>query len=163
MTDAKPSKSARKRKQIELQQLGEQLIELGDAELATFALDERLHEAIRSARSMRSHGALRRQKQLIGKLMRDIDPTPIHAALAALRSDELRQKRVFAQAEKWRDRIIREGSDAIDAFEKETGQQDSGLAELVAELDVAVSDRAEKTLRRQIFRRVHEILVKITR
>jgi len=32
---------------------------------------------------------------------------------------------------------------------------------LLAELDVAFSERAEKTIRRKIFRRIHEILVKL--
>ena len=55
MTDPKPSKSARKRLQLELQDLGEQLIDLSDAELATFALEERIVDAIRAARAIRSH------------------------------------------------------------------------------------------------------------
>ena len=163
MTDSKPSKSARKRLQLELQNLGEQLIDLSDAELATFALDDRIVEAIRAARSIRSHGALRRQKQLIGKLMRELDPEPLRAGLAALRADDLATKRVFARAEKWRDRLVRDGSSALAAFEQETGAADPTLADLLAEYEVAFSDRAEKTLSRKIFRRVHEILVKITR
>jgi hypothetical protein len=51
----------------------------------------------------------------------------------------------------------------VAAFEAETGQQDAGLAGLLADYEVAISDRAEKTLRREIFRRVHEILVRIAR
>lgn len=161
MTATKPSKSALKRRQLALQKLGEELIDLGDAELASFSLDERIVDAIRAARSMRSHGALRRQKQLIGKLMRELDPEPIRAGLAALRADDLAARRVFANAERWRDRLLREGADAAAAFEAETGQQESGLAGLLAEHAAATSDRAEKTLRREIFRRVHRILVKI--
>jgi ribosome-associated protein len=163
VTDSKPSKSARKRVQLELQALGEQLIGLSDTELASFALDERTVDAIRAARSIRSHGALRRQKQLIGKLMRDLDPAPIRAGLTALRADDLAAKRVFARAEKWRDRLLREGVTALLAFEQETGAPAPDLADLLAAYDVAISDRAETTLRRQIFRRVHEILVKIVR
>ncbi|MDJ0813199.1 MAG: ribosome biogenesis factor YjgA [Woeseiaceae bacterium] len=163
MTDPKPSKSARKRQQIQLQKLGEELIDLSDSDLESFGLDQRIVDAVRAARSIRSHGALRRQKQLIGKLMRDLDPEPIRAGLAALRADDLAAKRVFANAEQWRDRLLREGAAAVAAFEQETGQPESGLARLLADNEVAISDRAEKTLRREIFRRVHEILVKIAR
>ena len=163
MTDAKPSKSARKRAQLELQDLGEQLIDLSDSELESFSLGERITDAVRAARSMRSHGALRRQKQLIGKLMRDLDPEPIRAGLTALRADDLAAKRLFARAEKWRDRLLRDGSAAVEAFEQETGTRDASLVALLAEQQVAISDRAQKTLRRKIFRRVHEILVKIAR
>ena len=161
MTDSKPSKSARKREQQALQSLGEQLISLGDAELASLALDERLEDAVKNARGMKAHGALRRQKQLIGKLMRDLDPEQIRSALVELRADDARDKQIFARAEKWRDRLIREGSGALDAFAAETGSPDPGLRSLLAELDVAFSERDEKTVRRKIFRRIHEILGKI--
>ena len=161
MTDSKPSKSARKREQQALQSLGEQLISLGDAELASLALDERLEDAVKNARGMKAHGALRRQKQLIGKLMRDLDPEQIRSALVELRADDARDKQIFARAEKWRDRLIREGSGALDAFAAETGSPDPGLRSLLAELDVAFSEKDEKTVRRKIFRRIHEILGKI--
>ena len=161
MTESKPSKSARKREQQELQSLGEQLISLGDAELASLALDERLCDAVKNARSMKAHGALRRQKQLIGKLMRDLDPEQIRSALVELRADDARDKQIFARAEKWRDRLIREGVGALDAFAAETGSPDPGLRSLLAELDVAFTEKDEKTVRRKIFRRIHEILGKI--
>jgi len=161
VTDSKPSKSARKREQQALQSLGEQLISLGDAELASLALDERLEDAVKNARGMKAHGALRRQKQLIGKLMRDLDPEQIRSALVELRADDARDKQIFARAEKWRDRLIREGSGALDAFAAETGSPDPGLRSLLAELDVAFSEKDEKTVRRKIFRRIHEILGKI--
>ena len=161
MTDSKPSKSARKREQLELQTLGEQLIALNDAELAALALEERLCDAVKNARGMNAHGALRRQKKLIGKLMRDLDPEQIRLALVALHADDTRDKKLFARAEKWRDRIVREGAEALDAFTSETGTPDPGLQALLAELDVAYSEKDEKTVRRKIFRRIHEILGKI--
>lgn len=150
-----------KREQLDRQALGEQLIVLSDNELSTFELEERLVDAIRAARTIKSYGALRRQKQLIGKLMRDIDPEPIRAQLDALRADDARMKRIFASAERWRDRIVREGTEGLAAFEAETGQPDTTLRRLVAGLEVAISDRAETTARRNIFRRVHEILGRI--
>ena len=42
-----------------------------------------LEEAIRAARRINSRGGGARQRQYIGKLMRDVDPEPIRAALAA--------------------------------------------------------------------------------
>jgi ribosome-associated protein len=158
VTDSKPSKSARKRAQQELQALGEQLISLNDTELSAFNLDERLCDAVRQARTITSHGALRRQKQLIGKLMRELDPEPIRAELAKVRADEVREKKVFARAEKWRDRLVRERSAALDAFIAETGDDDADLRSLLAELEVAFSERDEKTVKRRIFRRVHDLL-----
>ena len=161
MTDSKPSKSERKRRQLELQELGEQLIALNDSELRSLSLEERLETAIRNATKITSRGALRRQKQLIGKLMRDLDPAPIRSALALLRVDEIRDKRLFAKAEGWRDRVVRDRAAALDEFAAATGTDDAELRSLLAELEVAFSERAEKTVLRKIFRRIHEILVKI--
>jgi len=163
VTDSKPSKSARKRQQLELQELGEQLIALNGDELSSLSLDERVETAIRNAGKIKPHGALRRQKQLIGKLMRDVDPAPVRAALAAMRADEVYEKRLFAKAEKWRDRVIKDGAAALDEFATTTGTDELELRSLLAELDVAFSERAEKTVRRKIFRRIHEILVKLPR
>ena len=85
MTDSKPSKSARKREYLALQKLGEELILLRESDLQGIALDEELLEAVVAARQIKSHGALRRQKQYIGKIMRQVDPEPIRAALDRLR------------------------------------------------------------------------------
>ena len=85
MTELKPSKSALKREYIALQKLGEELISLKESDLKGLPLDDNLHEAIMEARQIKAHGALRRQKQYIGKLMRHIDPEPLRAAVAKLR------------------------------------------------------------------------------
>jgi ribosome-associated protein len=83
--DERPSKSARKRAAHAAQALGERLIALKDADLVRLQLPEDLLEAVRAARRIRARGGLARQKQYIGKLMRDLDPVPIAAALDALR------------------------------------------------------------------------------
>lgn len=81
MDDTKPSKSAKKREYIALQKLGEQLVSLRTSDLASVPMSDPLREAILEARQITSNGALRRQKQYIGKLMRQEDPEPIRAAL----------------------------------------------------------------------------------
>ena len=85
MDDLKPSKSAKKREYIALQKLGEELITLKQSELDSLPLDDGLLEAILEAQQMKAHGALRRQKQYIGKLMRHIDPEPLRIEMAKLR------------------------------------------------------------------------------
>jgi len=158
VTDSKPSKSERKRAEAERQQLGEALIGLQDELLASLSLDELLYEAIHDARRMKSHEAQRRQRQFIGKLMRNMDPEPIVALLARLKADDRRQKRVFADAERWRDRLVNQGRQALQAFNAETGQSGADLDALLAELERAGSDREETTIRRKLFRCVHETL-----
>jgi ribosome-associated protein len=79
-----PSKSSRKREAHALQKLGEQLISLREADFKSLPLPETLVDAIREARRLTSRPALARQRQYIGKLMRDVDIEPLEAALAAL-------------------------------------------------------------------------------
>lgn len=85
MTELKPSKSARKREYLAAQKLGEELITLKPSELDQLPLDEDLLQAVVEARQIKAHGALRRQKQYIGKLMRELDAEPIRSALLELR------------------------------------------------------------------------------
>lgn len=84
MDDTKPSKSARKREYLALQKLGEQLLDLKPHELDAIPIGDDLREAVVEAQGIRSRGALRRQKQFIGKLMRQEDPEPIREALGRL-------------------------------------------------------------------------------
>lgn len=157
----KPSKNTRKREQLALQELGEHLILLKNSELDSIGLSEELLVAVRAAAKMKAHGALRRQKQLIGKLMRQADAELIRARLASLSARELREKRLFAKAEQWRDSLLQDAQSALDKFAAETGAVDAELAVLLKELDRTPNERTEKALKRQVFRRVHDILVRI--
>jgi ribosome-associated protein len=78
-----PSKSSRKRAAHAAQKLGEQLVRMRAQEVAQLPLSEELRDAIAEARRLSSRGALARQHQYIGKLMRDIDLAALEAALAA--------------------------------------------------------------------------------
>ncbi len=162
MVDSKPSKTAQKRAQQALKQLAEELIALSGEQLDRLGLDEKLRDAVLAARRIKSRGALRRQRQLIAKLMRQMDPEPIRRGLAEIRRDELLSKRLFATAERWRDRIADDGQAAVDAFREETGSGNDDLDALVAELERAVSDKARRRVRRKIFRRVNDALAATT-
>ena len=162
MTIDKPSKTARKREQQALQDLGEHLIPLKSSELDAIGLSEGLLQAVRAATRMKSHGALKRQKQLIGKLMRQADADLVRARLDALGARDRVEKQMFAKAEKWRDRLLTGGPQALQEFETASGAPDPELNQLLADLAVTVNERTEKTLKRQVFRRVHAILVRIS-
>ena len=146
-----------------MQKLGEQLIALNESELASLSLDNRLLRAVQAAGHMKAHGALRRQKQLIGKLMKNVDAEPIRIALRLLQADDVQNKKLFAAAERWRDQLFKDSKSAFQAFSEATGSSDKQLRQLFGDLDVVLDERKEKTIRRQIFRRIHEILVKIAK
>jgi ribosome-associated protein len=154
VANSNPSKSAKKRVFLELQELGEQLLRLTEEQLRSMDLDENLFDAVIAAAKMKSHGALRRQRQLIGKLMRNVDPEPIRRALDVFQHQERTAKDVFRRAEEWRDRIVQSGHPGLNEFFDMTGREYRDLSILLNEY-AAADDSGRRTLRRKIFRLVH--------
>ncbi|HEV2702016.1 MAG TPA: ribosome biogenesis factor YjgA [Steroidobacteraceae bacterium] len=111
-----PSKSVLKREAQRAQALGEQLIALNDGELAALELPERLQEAIVAARSISSRGGGARQRQYIGKLMRDIDLSRVREALGAKAARSALEAQRFQRAEGWRGRLLEGGPEAFAAL-----------------------------------------------
>ncbi|HTV94488.1 MAG TPA: ribosome biogenesis factor YjgA [Steroidobacteraceae bacterium] len=107
------SKSARKRHAASLQELGVQLSALPEPELAALELPEKLIVALRDLRRLPSHGAQVRQRQYIGRLMRDIDPEPVLVRLAARKQDHDARIGRFREIERWRDRLLSEPEEAV--------------------------------------------------
>lgn len=108
-----PSRSQTKREAEALQRLGEELVALPESRLAALVLPDKLRDAVEFARRITSHGALKRQRQYIGKLMRGLDPAPIRAGLDAFRHADRLAKVHFQEIERWRDRLIAEGDAAL--------------------------------------------------
>ena len=109
----KPSKTRRKKEMIALQKLGETLVNLPKSQLAKIPVPDELLEAVTVARSLKDHEAKRRQFQYIGKIMREIDPEPIKAALRKIESNSEANTVQFHQAEQWREKLIANGDDAL--------------------------------------------------
>jgi ribosome-associated protein len=84
--DAEQSRSARKRASHEIEELGEELVELRPDRFATLELPERLAEAVAEAKRLTSFGARRRQARFIGKLMRGLEPDELAAIRKAVAS-----------------------------------------------------------------------------
>lgn len=101
-----PSKTQRKRFMLELQELGERLVELPATRLAQLDLPEKLHEAILEARRITAHGGKRRQLQYIGRLMRDVDPAPIQSQLQRWNAGHTEETALLHRLENWRQRLI---------------------------------------------------------
>lgn len=156
--NSKPSKSARKRETHALQNLGEQLLDISAEQLLDIGLDDTLLDAIVAAKSMRAHGALRRQKQLIGKLMRRVDPVPIAAALERYNSSENSEKSAFRLAEQWRERLTSDTKNGLDAFNAAVGHDNPDLTTAVREWSAAHDDKGRQLASRKIFREVHKDL-----
>jgi ribosome-associated protein len=100
------SKTQRKREMVELQTLGEDLTALTEAQLAELGLPERLLDAVIAAKGITKFGALRRQLQYIGRLMREVDSGAIVARLAAWKGISREATAHLHVLERWRERLI---------------------------------------------------------
>lgn len=138
--DERPSKSERKRNAHEAQSLGEALIGLKGLDLEVFGLPEALHEAILEARRIRSRAALVRQRQYVGKLMRDVDLEPIRAVLASRSERAAQETKRFKLVEHWRDRLVAEGAEALEELMQVCPGMDRD--EWLARIGAATAERA---------------------
>ena len=158
MTDSKPSKSERKREAQALKDLGDKLLNLSEDEFASLELDERLVDAIATARRIRSREALRRQKAFIAKLLMNVDTAAIRELIDARESRVRSHNKRFQAAERWRDRLAREGTAALEAFETLIEGPADEVRQRLAELNRTSTDRAEKGARKALFRAVFDAL-----
>jgi len=76
------SRSERKRRAEALQKLGVRLTGLRLSALQRLQLPPELLDAVKEAQRLRSRAALARQRQFIGRLMRDLDATVLARAEA---------------------------------------------------------------------------------
>lgn len=101
-----PSKTKIKKQMLELQNLGEQLADLNKDQLNELDLPDNLREAINEVKRMTKFGAISRQMQYIGRLMRDVDAAPITAKLEVWNGTSKQHIAWLHQVENWRDRLL---------------------------------------------------------
>jgi ribosome-associated protein len=154
-----PSKSVLKREAHRAQRLGEQLIALKDPELLALELPERLYEAIVAARSIGSRGGGARQRQYIGKLMRDIDLTRVREALGAKAAKAAQEAQRFQRAENWRARLVEGGPAAVAALRAAYPALDEAQwLKRVAAAQTEQATGAAAGASRELFRALRELL-----
>lgn len=71
------SRSAMKREVEALQELAIAIGKLSDRDVSKLNLPEKLSQAILDYKKMKTNGALRRQAQYLGRLMREADPEQV--------------------------------------------------------------------------------------
>ena len=113
------SKSHMKREMHHLQDLGEALVAFKENEITKLNLSGALQDALIETRKIKHREGLRRQMQFVGKLMRK-EPeqtiTSIEKALEEKRNQHNRLTQHQHLIEHWRDRILQQGNEDIDAF-----------------------------------------------
>lgn len=118
--EARPSKTKRKKEMHALQDIGESLVQLDSRRLIELDLSDSLMEAVLEAKRIRKHGALRRQMQLICKLMRDVDAQPIRRKLDLWGNLSAEGTARLHQLERWRERLM--GDEQMQALDELGGK-----------------------------------------
>jgi ribosome-associated protein len=135
------SKTRRKKRMHDLQDVGRELVALSVEQLARLEMPEALREAVLECKRFNKHEAIRRQMQFIGKLMRHIDADPIAAQLSSMKAPTQRDNALFHLAEEWRLKLLADPL-AADRFEREFPHADAN--KLRALVRAAAEERAAK-------------------
>lgn len=153
-----PSKSQRKRESTALQDLGAELVELSPERLKKIEMPDNLREALREAQRITAHGARRRQLQLIGKIMRSVDPAPLQAAL-----DEVKGLSAAATArqhrlEKLRERLLADDSAFAELATDYPGADIQKLRQLRRNALKEAEQKKPPRAYRELFRELRELV-----
>jgi ribosome-associated protein len=153
------SKTSIKKQMTVLQKLGEELVNLPDAEYAKITLESPLAQEVAHARTLTSHGARRRQLQYIGKIMRNIDAEVISTTLNNIQQKGQIKNVQFQLAENWRERLLQGGDDSLHEFLQTFVQVDrQQLRQLIRNVKSDVEKNKKTDAATVLFRFVlHEI------
>jgi len=140
----------------ELQALGAALVELPESRLRALALDNDLLQAVVEAKRIRSHGAKRRQLQYIGRLMREVDPAPIRAGLAAIEGHSAQAAAQHRRAEAWRERLLGDDEALTEFAAAHPGADLQALRALIRNARKELKEEKPPRAARELFRLIRQ-------
>jgi len=157
--EAPISKSQRKREAHALQALGESLVKLNKSALAQIPLPDGLRHAIEEAQRLHQHGALKRQLQYIGKLMRQCDVEPIRTAYEKVTNSFREDVEHHHELELWRDRLLSDGDPALEQLLAEyPGVDRQHLRQLIRTAHMEAAKAKPPKAARELFRYLRELI-----
>ncbi len=156
--DLGPSKSQRKREMLELQELGEALTRVSVDRLEELSLPERLLDAILQAKRITKFGALRRQLQYIGRLMRDADGDAIAARLDGWNGASREATFYLHLLERWRTRLLENDDALLELSRDHPGAPTQRLRQLVRNARKEQQDNKPPRSYRELFQELRQII-----
>ena len=152
------SKTSRKKEMLALQDIGEELVALSPQRLSELDLPEKLMDAVTEARKLTQFGAIRRQMQYIGKLMREVEVDEIKAKLTLWDAQSKENAAELHQVERWRNRLLDEEG-AFEEFASSYPQADkTHIRNLVRSIQKdRLADKPPKQFR-ALFRELRDII-----
>lgn len=157
-SDEVKSKSQLKREMHALQALGEELVKLPKEQFEKISLPETLHDAVLQARHIQKHGALKRQLQYIGRLMREIDASPVQEQLDTIKGVSQQATQALHRLERWRDRLLSEGDAALEELIEQHPHADrQHLRQLIRSAHKEMLDNKPPKSARAMFRYLRDL------
>ena len=107
------SKSQRKRDAHDLLDLAKKLIAMPESRLKRMPMDDDLRREFDFARSIRAHGARKRQLMTVGKMLRQRDTEELINAVNDVHQKNRQENVRFHHVEAWRDKLIEDSDGAL--------------------------------------------------
>ena len=153
------SKTQRKKECDQTLELGEKIAALSKEELQHMDMDDELLHAFEECQKIKSNGALKRQKHYIAKLLRGRDIEPLASQLNHILHKHDVHSAEFKRMEKWRDTIIDDGDNGINAFLEQYPHADRHhLRQLVRNTAKEKKNNKPPASYRVIFKYIREIV-----
>lgn len=152
------NRSQQKRDIAELHNLAKKLSKLDAISLENMELSKDLLQALIDVQNMK-HGAEKRQFKFIVKLLRQSDHQALFETIRKLEAKREAQERGFHRTERWRDRLIAEGHDAITEFMGLYPQADAGqIRQLVRNANKELLENRPHKSSRALFRLLRDLI-----
>jgi len=109
----RPNKTQIKKDIAQLFAMGEEMSKLSLAHVQSLELPEKIHNAVLEVAGMPHKGARKRLLKFIAGQLHKIDVQPIQERLARITNKSAHAVREHHNLERWRDRLLKEGNDAL--------------------------------------------------
>ena len=152
------SKTQRKRESHSLQDIGEELVALSMERLEQLDLPQNLLDAVLAAKRISKFGALRRQMQYLGRLMRDIDADPIRERLDGWKGQSAGEIAKLHQLERWRTRLLSDDQAIGELAAAHPGADIQRLRTLIRNTQRETEAKKPPKSYRELFQALREIL-----
>ncbi|MBM4206629.1 MAG: DUF615 domain-containing protein [Gammaproteobacteria bacterium] len=151
----RPNKTKIKKEINALFAMGETFSALTAEQLASLQLPENIHQAVREVAGMPLTGARKRLLKYIAGQLHKIDVEPFKEKLALIQNVSVHSVREHHQVEKWRDRLINQGNEALTELINQQPEADlqrirSLLRNLNKEHQIGASPKSSRLLYRYL-------------
>ena len=153
--DTQLSKSEKKRRAKNIEQLVLELVQLPESEIAGLPCEQEILAEIRSAKNLKG-GARKRQLKYATKLLREMDVDDLFDYLARQKGSQLKKNREFHNLEHLRNLLI---SEAVEQYEEI--MHTDGFINENEPVDILMESRALETIVEQ-FPEIDTLLLKNT-